>query len=64
MTIFQKPIYTPSIYEDEREKELEKDPFNPNNQNYNPSSYISPEVLDPRLKKDKIRDDPIASRKP
>jgi hypothetical protein len=28
---FTKPILTPSIYEDEREKEMEKDPFNPNN---------------------------------
>ena len=28
--IFQKPIFTPSTYEDQREKELEKDPFNPN----------------------------------
>jgi hypothetical protein len=29
--IFNKPILLPSIYEDEREKEMEKDPFNPNN---------------------------------
>lgn len=29
--IFQKPIFTPVIYEDEREKEIEKDPYNPNN---------------------------------
>lgn len=42
---------------------MEKDPFNPNNQNY-ASSHIAPEVLDPRLMKDKIRHDPIATRKP
>jgi hypothetical protein len=29
--VFEKPILTPSIYEDEREKEMEKDPYNPNN---------------------------------
>jgi len=29
--VFSKPILTPCIYEDEREKEMEKDPFNPNN---------------------------------
>lgn len=29
--VFNKPILLPSIYEDEREKEMEKDPFNPNN---------------------------------
>ena len=29
--VFNKPILLPSIYEDEREKEMEKDPYNPNN---------------------------------
>ena len=28
---FSRPILTPCVYEDEREKEMEKDPFNPNN---------------------------------
>jgi hypothetical protein len=32
VTIFQKSILTPSTYEDEKEKEIEKDPFNPRNQ--------------------------------
>jgi len=31
ITVFNRPILTPSVYEDEREKEMEKDPFNPNN---------------------------------
>jgi WD40 repeat protein len=31
MTTFSRPVYTPSTFEDEREKEMEKDPFNPNN---------------------------------
>jgi hypothetical protein len=29
--VFNKPILLPSMYEDEREKEMEKDPYNPNN---------------------------------
>ena len=29
--VYQRPILTPAIYEDEREKEMEKDPYNPNN---------------------------------
>lgn len=62
--IFAKPIYTPSVFEDEREKELEKDPFNPNNQNYNPSSYITPESIDPRIKINKIMNDPKVQKKP
>jgi WD40 repeat protein len=61
--VFSKPILTPSIYEDEREKEMEKDPFNPNNQNM-PSSVIPPEVLNPALAKEKIREDPLLSKKP
>jgi hypothetical protein len=44
--VFEKPILTPSIYEDEREKEMEKDPYNPNNQNM-PAAVIPPEVLNP-----------------
>ena len=61
--VFSKPILTPSIYEDEREKEMEKDPFNPNNQNM-PSSVIPPEVLNPALAKEKIWEDPLLSKKP
>ena len=60
--VFSKPILTPSTYEDEREIEMEKDPFNPNNQSM-PSSVIPPEVLNPALKqRDKIRED--LARKP
>ena len=47
--VFEKPILTPSIYEDEREKEIEKDPYNPNNQNIT-STVIPPEVLNPQLR--------------
>jgi hypothetical protein len=50
--IFAKPILNPSEYEDLREKEMEKDPFNPNNQNI-PCPTIPPEVLNPSLKKEK-----------
>ena len=57
------PILTPSTYEDEREKEMAKDPFNPNNQQI-PQTVIPPEVLNPQLKKDKTRDDPMLTRKP
>jgi hypothetical protein len=63
VTIFNKPIYNPAIYEDEKEKEIEKDPFNPNNQNI-PSAFVPPEVLDPSLKKEKVRADPYMTRKP
>src|SRR5688572_20213607 len=62
-TIFTKPIYTPATFEDEREKEMEKDPFNPNNQQIS-TTRIAPEVLDPRLKRDKIRMDPLLTKKP
>jgi hypothetical protein len=58
-----RTILNPSTYEDQREKEMEKDPFNPNNQNA-PSTHIAPEVLDPSLKKDKIRRDPVLTKKP
>ncbi len=61
--VFNRPILNPSIYEDEREKEMEKDPYNPNNQNM-PAYVIPPEVLNPTLKKDKTRDDPLLTRKP
>lgn len=61
--VYDRPILTPAIYEDEREKEMEKDPYNPNNQNQ-PSSFIPPEVLDPSLKKAKIRDDPVLTKRP
>jgi WD40 repeat protein len=44
--VFNKPILLPSIYEDEREKEMEKDPYNPNNQMI-PSCVIPAEVLNP-----------------
>ena len=63
VTIYNQTIITPSIYEDEKEKEMEKDPYNPNNQNQ-PTTFIPPEVLNPSLKKDKIRNDPILSKKP
>ncbi|CDW85197.1 wd repeat-containing protein 70 [Stylonychia lemnae] len=63
ITIFNRPILTPSVYEDEKEKEMEKDPWNPNNQNA-PSAFIPPEVLDPQHRKDKIRNDPLLTRKP
>ncbi len=42
---------------------MEKDPTNPNNQNA-PSAFVPPEVLDPRLKRDKQRADPFLTRKP
>ena len=57
---FSKPILTPCIYEDQRDKEMEKDPFNPNNQNL-PSVVIPPEVLNPQLRK---RDETNMIRKP
>lgn len=59
--VFNKPILLPSIYEDEREKEMEKDPYNPNNQMI-PSCVIPAEVLNPQLKKDTKKED--AMRKP
>jgi hypothetical protein len=42
---------------------MAKDPFNPNNQQI-PQTVIPPEVLNPQLKKDKTRDDPMLTRKP
>lgn len=42
---------------------MEKDPYNPNNQCM-PSSVIPPEVLNPALKKEKVREDPLLTRKP
>ena len=63
VTITNKPIYNPSQYEDEREREMEKDPYNPNNQNA-PSTFIPPEVLNPQLKKEKDRSNPLLTRKP
>lgn len=63
VTIVQKPIYNPSVYEDEREKEMEKDPQNPNNQNA-PSAFIPPEVLDPKLAKEKKLNDPKYTHMP
>lgn len=61
--VFEKPVLNPSIYEDEREKEMEKDPFNPNNQNM-PSTIIPPEVLNPTLKREKQKDDFVKTLKP
>ena len=61
--MFQKEILTPAVYEDEKLREMEKDPFNPNNQNM-PSTFIPPEVLNPQLLKDKIRDNPLLTKKP
>ena len=45
------------------EKEIEKDPYNPNNQNV-PSPFVPPEVLDPSMMKEKIRADPKMTLKP
>lgn len=42
---------------------MEKDPYNPNNQNA-PSAFVPPEVLDPSLLKQKQRADPLLTRKP
>mmetsp|Transcript_26912 Transcript_26912/g.25977 ORF Transcript_26912/g.25977 Transcript_26912/m.25977 type:complete len:135 (-) Transcript_26912:159-563(-) len=64
VTIFQRTIMHPALYEDQKEKEMEKDPFNPNNQNITPTAYIPPETLDPNYHKQKVRNDPLLTKKP
>mmetsp|Transcript_45496 Transcript_45496/g.33272 ORF Transcript_45496/g.33272 Transcript_45496/m.33272 type:complete len:133 (+) Transcript_45496:1452-1850(+) len=64
ITVFQKPILHPALFEDAKTKEMELDPFNPNNQNIIPTAYIPPETLDPKYQKEKVREDPILTRKP
>jgi hypothetical protein len=42
---------------------MEKDPFNPNNQNM-PSTIVPPEVLNPALMREKLQNEAKAARKP